>query len=126
MVLTGFDDTNNQFHILFKRFSVSSISRVLNILSDIVPTSQEWRVKLATFSDKRDKLLAASLPPKPTGQGKKIPVDFSDEDDDSPPPPPAKRQKPLPSAPTPKPAEVPQTRSSSSHNLRPKKPSTKK
>ena len=80
--LTGFDDTKNKFHNLFKCFSVGSISRALTSLNPILPTTPAFQVKIADFYQKRDKIAAVTPPPLANLTGAQKLVDFSDSSDD--------------------------------------------
>ena len=60
---TGFEDTDNKFHNLFKNFSVSSIGRALTSLTPILPTTSAFQLKIADFYLKREKEIAAVTPP---------------------------------------------------------------
>jgi len=81
--MTGFDDTDNKFHNLFKNFSASSISRALSSLNTILPLNPEFHAKIAAFNLKRDsKVAAAGAQPLAKATGPSKGLDFSDESDD--------------------------------------------
>ena len=97
--LTGFDDTDNKFHNLFKNFSVSSISRALTSLTPILPTTPAFQVKIANFYLKREKEIAAvTSPPLANATAPPKQIDFSDDEDGEDPSPAPKRPKKQPLA----------------------------
>ena len=106
--MTGFDDTDNKFHNLFKNFSASSISRALSSLNTILPLTSGFQAKIAAFNLKRDsKVAATGAQPLAKATGPSKALDFSDESDDQTAPS-AKRPKnssndSAPKKPTPKP-----------------------
>ena len=79
--LTGFDNSDNKFHKLFKNFSVSSISRALTSLSTILPTTPEFLAKIAAFNLKRDEIAAVTPPPLANATAPPKQIDFSDDED---------------------------------------------
>ena len=91
--LTGFDDTDNKFHNLFKNFSVSSISWALTLLSTILPTTPEFLAKIAAFNLKRDEIAAVTPPPLANATAPPKQIDFSDDEDGEDPSPAPKRAK---------------------------------
>ena len=92
--LTGFEDTDNKFHNLFKNFSVSSIGRALTSLTPILPTTSAFQLKIADFYLKREKEIAAvTSPPLANATAPPKQIDFSDDEDGEDPSPAPKRAK---------------------------------
>ena len=89
IVFTGFDDTQNEFHNLFRNFAAKSISRALTFLEPILPTSPQWKAKLEAFNLKRESTNQQAAPTTTQTQGTKQPFKFSDDEAS----PPSKRPK---------------------------------
>ena len=82
IVFTGFDDKQNEFHNLFRNFAANSISRALTFLEPILPTSPQWKAKLAAFNLKRESTNQQAAPTTTQTQGTKQKFHFSDDEEE--------------------------------------------